>query len=423
MMRYLFFIVALLPLALFGQVECDVTTSTTPISCAGEADGSATVETLSGGPFVYSWDGGVPGPDATITDLPAGIYTVIVADPVTMCISELVVILEDPGIIALGNLVYCPSDAPVLTGTPIGGYEPLYYAWSTGDTTNTLAFPAGTEGTFTVNSIDADGCEAEFEFELMEMPSPTAVMGIPDTACQNVRVQVLTLATNGDSLVWRWGVDGYSNAYNDLISFTESGYQPISLQAFDTLGCGSLPTLDSIYIEAQVPAIFTATQIPCTPELDILLGSDTDSCAFFFGDELVTNDCNGYIRFNAQRYDFHTFTLYATQPNGCNDTLEVTVDVRTEPTLFLANAFSPDGDGINERWPDRVDIPALGYEVAVYDRWGILVWSATDPSAQWDGTTSGGQVPVGVYAYTMKHRDPCEPTNEVSSRGHVTVVR
>ena len=425
MMRGFLLALALLPQIVMAQPECDVSITSTPITCAGDADGTVAVITGSGGPYLYSWNGAPQDAIATLVDQGPGIYDVVVADTnaATFCLSFLTIELFDPDIGVIGNFDYCPSDPPVITAGPIGGYEPLFYAWSTGDTTTTLSLPPGTEGTFTVNSLDAAGCAADTEFDLVQLPSPTAVMGIPDTACQNVLVQILTVATTADSIVWRWATNGFSNAFNDLINFSQSGYQPISIQGFDTLGCGGLAVQDSIFIEAQTPAIFTATQIPCTTELEILLGSDTDSCAFFINDSLYVNQCNGFIRYDIERYDFHTFTLYATQPNGCNDTLEVIVDVRTEPTLFLANAFSPDGDGINEFWPDRVEIPALGYEVVVYDRWGRQVWVSTDPLAQWDGTFGGSQVPVGVYAYTMKHRDPCQATDEISSRGHVTIVR
>lgn len=427
MLRSLSLLVLLLPGLLWAQPECDVTLVVTPVSCAGEADGAISVITGSGGPFLYSLNGSFPPVNVgTWADLEAGAYSVVVTDTAqaSECLSIIDTLIFEPSISILGNAIYCPSDPPVLSVIPFAGFQGLYYAWSTGDTAQVLSLPPGSAGTFTVNSIDANGCELDAEVEVEELPSPTAVMGIPDTACQNVPVQILTVATTGDSIVWRWQTAGYSNAFNDLISFTQSGYQPISIQAFDTAdGCGGLPVLDSIYIEAQVPAIFSATQIPCTTELEILLGSVADSCAFFINDSLYVNDCSGFIRYDIERYDFHTFTLYATQANGCNDTLEVIVDVRTEPTLFLANAFTPDGDGINEFWPVRVDIPALGYEVVIYDRWGRQVWVSNDPLAQWDGTLNGDPVPIGVYAYTMRHRAPCQATDEITTTGHVTVIR
>ncbi len=427
MVRYLIVLLILCPGILRAQPECDVALAVTPVSCTGLTDGAIAVITNSGGPFLYSLNGSLPPVNVgTWIDLAPGPYSIVITDTAqaTQCISVIDTVVIEPSLTITGEPLYCPSDPPELSVEPSIGYDGLYFAWSNGDTAQVINLPPGTNGTFTVTSIDAAGCELQADVDVEELPSPSAVMGVPDTACQNVLVQVLTLATTGDSIVWRWQDNGFSNAFNELVVFTGAGYQPISIQAFNSLdGCGSLPVQDSIYIEAQVPAIFSAAQIPCTTELEILLGSVADSCAFFVNDSLYVNDCNGFIRYDIKRYDFHTLTLYATQANGCNDTLEVILDVRTEPTLFLSNAFSPDGDGINEGWPARVDVPELGYEVVIYDRWGRQLWITNDPSGQWDGVFNGSPVPVGVYAYTMRHRDPCQATDEIRSTGHVTVVR
>lgn len=383
-----------------------------------------TVLSLGGGPYEYSLNGAPPVPNQTFTGLTAGPYSIIVADPIEPCLSVIDTLLLDPGLVILGNATYCPADPPVLTALPFGGFVPVDMSWSDGTIGDTLIVPLGDEGTYTVTALDAQGCEVEAEVEVVALPGPVAVMGIPDTVCQRVQVPIFTLSNTGNAQEWRWGTDGFSTETLLQVVFTESGWQPISIQAFDTLtGCGNIPVLDSIFVEAQVPALFTAEHVPCTPFVDLLLSSVADSCALFVNGVLLSEECNGFLRYDARRYEEQVFTLFATQPNGCNDTLEIAVDVRTEPTLFLSNAFTPDGDNINELWPANVDIPELGYELVVYDRWGRPLWNSTDPSDQWDGTANGAPVPVGVYVYTMRYRDPCQATDEVTSNGFLTIVR
>ena len=66
------------------------------------------------------------------------------------------------------------------------------------------------------------------------------------------------------------------------------------------------------------------------------------------------------------------------------------------PRLYFPTGFSPNGDGVNERW-----VPGLGPEtdrllsLEVYDRWGNLAWSYPGSDAWWDG----GPHPPGVYTY------------------------
>lgn len=411
-------------LAAVAQAQpCDVTVAVVGISCGGAADGSITIVTNSGGPYVYAW-GHDPANVASFSGLGPDIYTVNVSDGVA-CDTLIIVLLEDPDVIITGTLDYCPSDPPVLTATGVGGLVPVSWQWSTDvyDTLPSVSIPAGFNGQVDLDVVDANGCPGQATVNLTELPSPVAAWALPDTACQNAPILLETVATTADSLVWTWGGYGFSNLYDPLVSFTGAGYQPVTLQPFDSLGCGALAMLDSIWVQAQVPAIFTAAQVPCTPFVDLVLGSTADSCAFFIGDSLVWHDCSGYWRHDMVRYDEYTYTLYATQPNGCNDTLEVTVDVRTEPTLFYANAFTPNGDGINDYWPVRIDHPDDGFELRVYDRWGIEIWSTEDPNEQWDGSAGGDIVPIGVYAYTVRRRDPCQPTSEISSTGHLTVFK
>lgn len=70
-----------------------------------------------------------------------------------------------------------------------------------------------------------------------------------------------------------------------------------------------------------------------------------------------------------------------------------------------------------------MDIPELGYELRLFDRWGEEIWSTQDPNEQWDGNIGGKQAPMGVYVYSVKRRDPCSLTNELKDYGHLTVFR
>ncbi len=394
----------------------------TDITCAGANDGTITF-TVDPGPYVWVWQHDPPNTNTTLTGLAPGYYTVVITGG-GPCPSFVNATLGDPAITITGTTDYCPSDPPLLTAELEFGFQPDVYEWSTGDSINPLQVPPGTNGQIDLTATDTTtGCVVTAQIFLNELPSPTVAFATPDTTCVNVATLVNTVATTADSLVWRWGASGFSNELNPLVNFTESGWQPISLQGFDSLGCGSIAFPDSIFAQAQVPAILTVMQVPCTPFVDIVLGSTADSCAFFIGDSLITNECSTFIRYNMLRYQEYTYTHYATQSNGCDDTTTVVVDVRTEPTLFLANAFTPNEDGINDFWPVRTDIADTGFELHVYDRWGVELWSTIDPEEQWDGSADGGQVPLGVYVYTMKMRDPCEPTNEITSTGHVTIFR
>ncbi|WKZ67593.1 MAG: gliding motility-associated C-terminal domain-containing protein [Flavobacteriales bacterium] len=392
----------------------------THISCTGESDGAFTLTLGPGGPFTWFWTHDPTNTSLTLTGMPGNNYAAVIVPPVG-CNSVIAFTLGDPDVTITGDpLTYCPSGPPLLTAQLEYGFEPDVYEWSTGALTPVLQVEPGTSGTITLTATDTTtGCVATDQVDVLELPAPFASMAAPDTACQFLQVLATTVVTDADSLVWRWGNEGFSNERDPLVAFAAGGWQPISLQPFAASGCGNVPVEDSVWVTPRLPAEFTVVQVPCSPAVEVRLSSVADSCAFFIGDSLVTTDCGAFFRWDHRRYALYDYVFYSTQPNRCDDTASVRLDVRTEPTLFLANAFTPNDDGYNDRWPDRVDVSDYGYELRVFNRWGQVVWETNDPAAQWDG----GGSPMGVYAYTMRMRDPCQPTAEVSRTGHFTLFR
>jgi gliding motility-associated-like protein len=75
------------------------------------------------------------------------------------------------------------------------------------------------------------------------------------------------------------------------------------------------------------------------------------------------------------------------------------VEVR-EP-LYIPSAFSPNADGLNDTWviPNSASFPLC--EVAVYNRWGEVVFSSKGYAQPWDGTYRQMPVDEGVYTYRI----------------------
>lgn len=89
--------------------------------------------------------------------------------------------------------------------------------------------------------------------------------------------------------------------------------------------------------------------------------------------------------------------------------------------IFLPTAFTPNDDGLNDGF--GISNPfATGELLAfdIYDRWGNIVFSTTDPLVKWDGSYKGSAVNPGVFLYRIQYR--CEGEEGVKS-GSVTVIR
>lgn len=393
------------------------TITSTNITCAGLDDGTLTF-TVNPGPYTWEWVDDLTITSTTRTDLGPGQYVVLVGGGT--CPSWIFAELGNPAITIGGQATYCPANPPTLSADNWWGFQPDVWTWSTGDSTASFQVPVGLEGPVQVTATDTSiGCTVTGDIVLAMLPSPSVSFIAPDSLCLHSPGTAILITSNADSLGWHWGTNGFSKEEYPTITFDQSGWQPISLIGYDSLGCGSAPVVDSVYVRPRFPALFTAEQVPCTPGIKVEFNSDADSCAFFVGDHLVLNQCRGFATVDLERYDIYDFTFYSTRPDHCDDTAYAHIDVRTVPTAFLPNAFTPNGDNINDTWPGLLDIPDLNYSVQIFDRWGHDVWETTDPLLLWDGSN----LPMGVYVYRMTMRDPCNPKADLERNGFITLVR
>lgn len=115
------------------------------------------------------------------------------------------------------------------------------------------------------------------------------------------------------------------------------------------------------------------------------------------------------------------YTVIATSPNGCTAQAIVKINV-LQPKVAFPNAFTPNGDMLNNQFRMVVlEGLALVERMEIYDRWGKLVFSSTDPQAAWDGTVDGKPAPADVYAYAIRWRDGLGALGIMS--GDVTLLR
>lgn len=75
----------------------------------------------------------------------------------------------------------------------------------------------------------------------------------------------------------------------------------------------------------------------------------------------------------------------------------------SESKLDMPNAFSPNGDGINDVYRAKEGYRSIvEFEAAIFNRWGQKLYSWSDPSGGWDGTFKGKDVAQGVYYVLVK---------------------
>ncbi len=90
---------------------------------------------------------------------------------------------------------------------------------------------------------------------------------------------------------------------------------------------------------------------------------------------------------------------------GCSDTtLSIDVDFTDcDCRVHIPNAFTPNGDGLNEKFRPQSACEFLSYHLIIFNRWGIKVFETSDPQQAFDGTYRGQPVPQSSLVYQLTY--------------------
>lgn len=111
-----------------------------------------------------------------------------------------------------------------------------------------------------------------------------------------------------------------------------------------------------------------------------------------------------------------TYTVTVTGRGGCTTTDEVFVKILKSPKP--PNTFTPNGDGINDKWEIQYLNDYPGCIIEVYNTTGTLMYRSVGYTTPWDGTYKGQQLPAGTYYYVI---DPKNGRSRIA--GYVTILR
>lgn len=116
-----------------------------------------------------------------------------------------------------------------------------------------------------------------------------------------------------------------------------------------------------------------------------------------------------------------TYIVTASTPQGCSSKDTINIKVFKGPAIYVPSAFTPNGDGRN----DRFRIIAIGMKEVnyfrIYNRYGQMVFATSQATQGWDGTFNGKPAPIGSYVWMARGIDYAGKVHE--KRGTVTIVR
>ncbi len=339
------------------------------------------------------WQDGSTTPTLTVSA--GGTYSVTVTQDGCTGSDEVAIVYgTTPVLNIIGDTVLCDGTGTVLTAET----SATTIAWEDG--TTAFEFIATTPGIYSVTA-EQNGCMATDSVVVMPGDPPWIDVSGDITLCDSQAVELTASANDASAIMWPDGTTGNT--------FTAAS--PGIYHASIANACGF--AMDSAVV--QLAAFH--------PPADMAICPGGVAFITFEGiaDEVLWE--NGSHDLEIQLPE-GTYAYQLTDSAGClrSDTIEVFVDPAADDLVFVPNAFSPNGDGINDLF-SMAGAEREEYRLQIFDRWGELIHQSEDPSASWDGTVNGEVVPVGVYVYLLNYRDTCGSTGRQRRSGHVMVVR
>ncbi len=115
-----------------------------------------------------------------------------------------------------------------------------------------------------------------------------------------------------------------------------------------------------------------------------------------------------------------TYNLTVKDNNAC--TASDSIKILVYSKLRMPNAFSPDGNGVNDIFRIPPAIPLTIKRFSIYDRWGQKVFETDDAGKGWDGKFKNISQVVGTYVWIIEYIDPITHQAKKDS-GTVVLVR
>ncbi len=303
------------------------------------------------------------------------------------------------------------ADGQINTGSGAG---PIDVQWAVTGTKNITL------------TVEESGCASNTEQQTVEV-MPTPIVGFtaePVEGCEPLKVDFTDTSTNTSGFVsYEWNFQNYgtSTSPNPTVTFDKEGDYTVSLAVTSDGDCRSSVERTALIKVFDTPeAAFTAN-----PEETILkeatisftngsTGNDPLNYEWDFQDGQTSNDANPVHTY--QETGTYNVTLTVVTNHTCEDTCSYEITVYPDFAVFVPNAFTPNGDGLN----DTFKVTGFGvnkYLLQIYSKWGKLIYESNNLEDEWDAA----DVPGGTYVYVIHATTLLD--EPIEEKGTVTVVK
>ena len=328
---------------------------------------------------VYSWS--ITGSDSTLNVSSEGLYKGYITNKCGVDSSSFLVVLKfTPSVDLPIDTTYCGTINVLLDVTDPD--PDMVYKWQgiEGSPTFNVDAPGG----YSVELTNRCGSATDVvNYKLLQMPQLD--LGDDQVFCGTLIPKSYTVGNslNEESYTWssssagntetistegnHWvRISNFCGEVSDTVNFRVSPYPIVDL-GLDTILCGDF----EVPLDAGNPGM-TYNWIP-------------------------TGETTQKIKATEQV----TYIVEVTNADGCMGSDDFRIGTECISFDHIPSSFSPNNDGLNDMFKPTL-INYQDYTMAIYNRWGEVLFESNKPEIGWDGTYNGKVVPNGVYLYSIR---------------------
>lgn len=347
------------------------------------------------GATAYQWQDGSTNQTYTVTT--AGTYSVTAANG--GCTAT------DAINVAYNNVQFnLGNDTTLCTGKTLTlnpAANSAVYTWQDGSSANTYVVSAA--GNYAVTATSGN-CSYSDNINAAYTNPPVVDLGNDTTICSGNAI-VKNVSTAGATYLWNDGSTLPSKTINDAGNYRVT----VSLG-----GCAG--TDDIAVYELDSPRISLGKDGILCEGQTMLLNAAWPGATYLWQDN--STDPAYTIKEGG--------TYFVQVSNICGSLVDTVVFTQNacDCQVYVPTAFTPNGDGLNDRFRATVRCKLTNFNLRVFNRWGELVFETNNPDDGWDGSYKGVLQPVGVYVYFIEYTGyEGEELHKFSASGNVTYIR
>ena len=370
------------------------------VDCFGNETGAITLSVSEGEPpFSYLWSNDETS--SNISNLTTGTYSVTITDSNDCEVIESYTITSPDEIIINADItnIDCYGGPPgEIYINAYGGIPPYTYLWNNNDTVNSISNL--NPGTYSVTVTDENNCTAVKTYIITEPDHAVEIITeLKNIGCYGDYSGEIILDAAGGTAPFTFVVTGpYYNQTGNIHTGLGMGEYNIFLS--DAHGCTDTATVSLVSPDA-LTGNFVSHDPSCYGNndgyIEITVFGGTEPYIFMANDIISETNyipgLTGDKTYDVYVYDANDCELYLGEANLKDDPY---IDCITIP-----NAFTPNGDGINDEWViENIELFSDA-AITVFNRWGQKVYNAQGTGQPWDGTYKGRELPTGSYMYVI----------------------